>query len=55
MSFEEHKLIQVRYDPSRFILEHYVDGDQCNEAQETIISESSHDNLYVWGEYSWSV
>lgn len=37
------------YDTSKFILEHYVDGDQVNS--ETPISKdvASPDGLYVWG------
>ena len=26
-----------------------MDGDLCNDAQETVISQASHDNLHVWG------
>ncbi|EHK25594.1 uncharacterized protein TRIVIDRAFT_54998 [Trichoderma virens Gv29-8] len=37
------------FDASKFILEHYVDGDLCNDSQETVVSEASHKNLYVWG------
>ncbi|KAJ2898104.1 Metapyrocatechase [Zalerion maritima] len=37
------------YDPSDFIVEHYVDGDLVNEDTETKISESSPDGLHVWG------
>ena len=38
-----------RFDPSKFILEHYVDGDQVN--CETPISRdvASPDGLYIWG------
>ncbi|EXJ63559.1 uncharacterized protein A1O5_11320 [Cladophialophora psammophila CBS 110553] len=38
------------FDPSHFILEHYTDGDLCDETQETVVSPASHDNLHVWGE-----
>jgi hypothetical protein len=39
------------FDSSKFILEHYVDGDLCNDEQETIVSVASPDNLHVWGKY----
>ncbi|KAK5687701.1 hypothetical protein LTS10_001841 [Elasticomyces elasticus] len=37
------------FDPSRFILEHYVDGDLCDESQETVRELASPANLHVWG------
>ncbi|PGH13188.1 hypothetical protein AJ80_06434 [Polytolypa hystricis UAMH7299] len=37
------------YDPSRFVLEHYVDGDLVNDTYETQKSLASPDNLHVWG------
>jgi hypothetical protein len=40
-----------RFDPSKFILEHYVDGDLLDNKQPTQESEASLDNLYVWGEF----
>ncbi|KAL1980672.1 hypothetical protein VTN96DRAFT_3652 [Rasamsonia emersonii] len=37
------------FDPSRFILEHYVDGDLVNDANPVNRSPASPDNLHVWG------
>ncbi|RTE75813.1 hypothetical protein BHE90_009741 [Fusarium euwallaceae] len=37
------------FDPSRFILEHYVDGDLVNEDNPTSHTKASPDNLHVWG------
>jgi len=37
------------FDRSKFILEHYVDGDLMDNKQPTHVSEASHDNLAVWG------
>ncbi|KAL4748420.1 hypothetical protein BDW72DRAFT_214807 [Aspergillus terricola var. indicus] len=37
------------FDPSRFILEHYVDGDLVDETYPTHRSLASPDNLHVWG------
>ncbi|KAJ3545425.1 hypothetical protein NM208_g2505 [Fusarium decemcellulare] len=37
------------FDPSRFILEHYVDGDLVNEEHATNRSKASPNNLHVWG------
>ncbi|KAL6404415.1 glyoxalase [Ilyonectria robusta] len=36
------------YDPSMFILEHYVDGDQVNCHTKTNITPASPDGLHVW-------
>ncbi len=37
------------FDPSKFILEHYIDGDLVND--QTPINETlaAPDNLHVWG------
>lgn len=40
-----------RFDPSRFILEHYVDGDLVNDQNPTNRSPASKDNLHVWGTF----
>ncbi|KAF2099818.1 Glyoxalase/Bleomycin resistance protein/Dihydroxybiphenyl dioxygenase [Rhizodiscina lignyota] len=37
------------YDPSKFILEHYVDGDLVNETTPIARSEAGPDNLHIWG------
>ncbi|CAH0051949.1 unnamed protein product, partial [Clonostachys solani] len=37
------------FDPSHFILEHYVDGDLVNSSHEMNRSKASHNNLHVWG------
>ncbi|KAJ5903686.1 hypothetical protein N7504_006069 [Penicillium tannophilum] len=37
------------FDPSRFILEHYVDGDLVNDEYPTNRSLASPDSLHVWG------
>lgn len=42
-------LIVLRFDPSRFIVEHYIDGDLVNHETPTNRSLASPDNLHVWG------
>ncbi|KIM93342.1 hypothetical protein OIDMADRAFT_46287 [Oidiodendron maius Zn] len=37
------------FDPSRFIVEHYVDGDLVNNSNPTNHSLASPDNLHIWG------
>ncbi|KAK6067264.1 glyoxalase family protein [Seiridium cupressi] len=37
------------FDTSRFIVEHYADGDLCDDTQETVVAQASEDNLHVWG------
>ncbi|KAJ0383056.1 hypothetical protein COL922a_011257 [Colletotrichum nupharicola] len=37
------------YDPSKFIFEHYVDGDQMNSSHPTSVSEASPNGLQIWG------
>ncbi|ROV88139.1 hypothetical protein VMCG_10434 [Cytospora schulzeri] len=37
------------FDPSRFILEHYVDGDLLDNTYPTQRSRASPDSLHVWG------
>ncbi|TVY56440.1 Metapyrocatechase 2 [Lachnellula cervina] len=37
------------FDPSKFILEHYVDGDLMNNKVPTNVGVASHDDLAVWG------
>lgn len=39
------------FDPSRFILEHYVDGDLLNQDYPTQRTKASPDGLHVWGEW----
>lgn len=38
------------FDPSKFILEHYVDGDLLDNTYPTQRSKGSPDSLHVWGE-----
>lgn len=38
------------FDPSGFIMEHYVDGDLLDDTSETQRTLASPDNLHVWGE-----
>lgn len=40
------------YDPGRFIMEHYVDGDLLDDTEETHISTASPNTLYIWGTLS---
>lgn len=37
------------FDPSRFILEHYVDGDLVNDTTPVNRTMAAPDNLHVWG------
>ncbi|CAN8103215.1 unnamed protein product [Discula destructiva] len=37
------------FDPSRFVLEHYVDGDLLDASYPTQRTKASPDNLHVWG------
>lgn len=37
------------FDTSKFILEHYVDGDLVNQSCKTNRSQASPDGLHVWG------
>lgn len=39
------------FDPSRFILEHYVDGDLLDQRYPTQRTKASPDGLHVWGEW----
>jgi hypothetical protein len=39
----------TRFDPSRFILEHYVDGDLVDETHPTHREKAAPGNLHVWG------
>lgn len=41
-----------RFDPSKFILEHYVDGDLVEDETPINRSKASPDNLHVWGNLS---
>ena len=48
---QEVMLIGDRFDPSRFILEHYVDGDLVNEETPTSRHKAGPGNLHVWGKF----
>ncbi|KJR82817.1 uncharacterized protein SPSK_04436 [Sporothrix schenckii 1099-18] len=37
------------FDPSRFVLEHYVDGDLVNRQCKPHRSQASPDGLHIWG------
>ncbi|KAK1674586.1 Glyoxalase/Bleomycin resistance protein/Dihydroxybiphenyl dioxygenase [Colletotrichum godetiae] len=37
------------FDPSKFIFEHYVDGDQMNSSHPPNHSKASPDSLHIWG------
>lgn len=37
------------FDPSKFVMEHYVDGDLLNQSYPTQHSQASPDSLHVWG------
>ncbi|KKY17956.1 putative glyoxalase family protein [Diplodia seriata] len=37
------------FDPSKFILEHYVDGDLLDNEHPTNVTPASPDSLHVWG------
>lgn len=39
------------FDPSRFVMEHYVDGDLLDISYPTQRSKGSPDSLHVWGKY----
>jgi hypothetical protein len=38
-----------RFDPSGFIMEHYVDGDLLDMREPTHRTKAAPDNLHVWG------
>ena len=40
-----------RFDPSRFILEHYIDGDLVNSETPITREVATPDRLYVWGKW----
>lgn len=40
-----------RFDPSGFIVEHYVDGDLVDGTHPVNRSLASPDNLHVWGRF----
>ena len=42
-------LCGCRFDTSKFILEHYSDGDQVNCETPIMRDAASPDGLYVWG------
>lgn len=42
-------MLQIRYDPAGFIMEHYVDGDLVDSTQAPHRSQASPDGLHVWG------
>lgn len=37
------------YDPSRFMLEHYIDGDLVNDETPINRTKAGPGNLHVWG------
>ena len=37
------------FDPARFILEHYVDGDLLDQSEPTHHTKAGPDSLHVWG------
>jgi hypothetical protein len=39
------------FDPSRFIMEHYSDGDLVNCHNPTFRSKAGPNSLYIWGTY----
>jgi len=41
--------LDTRFDPSGFILEHYVDGDLLDMREPTHHNKAAPDNLHVWG------
>lgn len=43
----------IRFDPSGFIVEHYIDGDLLDETQLTNRSLASPNNLHIWGKLSF--
>lgn len=48
-------VLRKRFDTSRFILEHYVDGDLVNNKTETKTSLATPDGLHIWGKFSTTV
>jgi hypothetical protein len=42
-------LTSCRWDTSKFILEHYVDGDLVDDTTPIGRSEAGPDNLHIWG------
>jgi hypothetical protein len=43
--------VNCRFDPSGFIVEHYVDGDLVDESHPVNRTLASPDNLHVWGRF----
>jgi hypothetical protein len=43
------------FDPSRFVLEHYVDGDLVNDETPINKTQAAPDNLHVWGTFNGSL
>ena len=41
-----------RFDPSKFILEHYVDGDLVNDETPVNRTKAGPGNLHVWGKFT---
>jgi hypothetical protein len=37
------------WDPSRFMMEHYTDGDQVDETSPTHREAAGPDGLHIWG------
>ncbi|EXF82194.1 glyoxalase family protein [Colletotrichum fioriniae PJ7] len=50
LQFLGHDWLRERgFDPSKFIFEHYVDGDQMNSSHPPNHSKASPDSLHIWG------
>ena len=47
---ERALLTLPRFDPSGFIMEHYVDGDLLNMTEPTHVNDENNAHLHVWGE-----
>lgn len=43
------QLTKHRFDSSKFILEHYIDGDLVDETTPTSRNKAEAGNLHVWG------
>jgi len=46
---EGQRLTKDRFDSSKFILEHYIDGDLVDERTPTNRNAAAPGNLHVWG------
>lgn len=48
---EGQRLTEDRFDSSKFILEHYIDGDLVDERTPTNRNAAAPGNLHVWGKF----